>query len=189
MITGIILAGGQSSRMGQNKALLPYKNARLIDHIAAQLQEAEIHEIYVSGDIEGYSCIADRLQHIGPVGGIEATLHHFGPSQNSYLFTPVDMPRLSAKIYQQLLEAHKTGESCYFADCFLPMLIQDSPVLRFFLQKELAGSIVDCSMKKLLQAINARVIPSDKIDPTCLLNVNTPGEWHNFQTELKANDA
>ena len=30
-VTGVILTGGKSSRMGKNKALLPYNGKRLID--------------------------------------------------------------------------------------------------------------------------------------------------------------
>src|SRR5262249_30053400 len=34
-ITGVILAGGQSSRMGQNKALMSLGGKRLVDHVVA----------------------------------------------------------------------------------------------------------------------------------------------------------
>ena len=36
LFPGVILSGGKSSRMGEPKALLPFGDRRLIDHIAAR---------------------------------------------------------------------------------------------------------------------------------------------------------
>jgi len=43
-VTGVILAGGNSSRMGSNKALLPYCGGRFIEAIYRQMVEL-FHEV------------------------------------------------------------------------------------------------------------------------------------------------
>lgn len=58
---GIVLAGGQSRRMGRNKALLPYRDTTLIEWVVARL-ESVLDEVYVvTKTPECYPFPADRL--------------------------------------------------------------------------------------------------------------------------------
>lgn len=73
--TAIVLAGGNSSRMGQNKALLPIHGHTIIQSIIAQLQLV-VKEIIISAkDISSYSfpgvtVVADEIPGQGPFHGI-----------------------------------------------------------------------------------------------------------------------
>lgn len=79
-IAGIILAGGRSSRMdGQDKALLPFGAARLIDFIAGRLSpQLEAVAINSNGDPSQFSglrlpVVADSVTGFaGPLAGIAA---------------------------------------------------------------------------------------------------------------------
>ena len=53
-VAAVILVGGKSSRMGQDKALLPYKGKRLVDVVADTIRAAGISRVYVSGKIAEY---------------------------------------------------------------------------------------------------------------------------------------
>ena len=52
-IAGVVLTGGRSSRMGQNKALLDYQGKPLIEHMMEILKTTGIKEIFISGDVDG----------------------------------------------------------------------------------------------------------------------------------------
>jgi len=74
---GVVLAGGLSSRMGQDKAQLkrqqkatsPSENSAhsMLDFSKQLLADAGIKDIVISGDNHQ---IPDRVAHAGPVGGI-----------------------------------------------------------------------------------------------------------------------
>ncbi|MBK6962318.1 MAG: NTP transferase domain-containing protein [Gammaproteobacteria bacterium] len=56
---GALLAGGQSRRMGADKALLPVGAGTLLDHMLAKLRALDLAEVVVCRDAPG--CIADRI--------------------------------------------------------------------------------------------------------------------------------
>jgi molybdopterin-guanine dinucleotide biosynthesis protein A len=104
-VTGIILAGGKSSRMGTNKALLEVGGTRLIDR-AITLLEPLCNEILVMSnqdlpDIK-YQIIADEHKNIGPIAGIQAGLTHSKSDKNVVL--ACDMPNIKQSFLQVLLD-------------------------------------------------------------------------------------
>ena len=73
---GFVLAGGKSSRMGRNKALLPYRGRTLVEHVA-EIVETAAGSVSVVGDAEtyghlGYPVIEDVIPGCGPLSGIHA---------------------------------------------------------------------------------------------------------------------
>src|SRR5271165_5087016 len=91
---GFILTGGQSSRMGTDKALLPFGDGFLIDHIAAKVTAAAGSVCLVGGHERylrlGYPAIADLWHDIGPLGGIVTVLQTSSAEWN--LIVACDMP-------------------------------------------------------------------------------------------------
>src|SRR3989338_10667691 len=100
--TAILLCGGKSSRMGQDKALLrfeasPYRwqgmAPTLLEHQQLLLIHAGASEIVLSGSRDG--AIADHWPDKGPLAGIHACLSQSKHQLN--LVIPVDMPGLSPR--------------------------------------------------------------------------------------------
>jgi len=65
-IAGLVLAAGESSRMGRDKALLPYRGSTFLEVIVAKLHEAGISRVAV---VLGHH--ADEIRHAANLQGVE----------------------------------------------------------------------------------------------------------------------
>jgi molybdenum cofactor guanylyltransferase len=105
--TAALLAGGQSSRMGQDKATLPWQGQALWQHQIHLLQSLNPTQLLISGHPQGpyqnsgYNIIHDQENGRGPLGGLLSLLKHC--STPRLLLLAVDMPWMNASILQQLL--------------------------------------------------------------------------------------
>jgi len=165
-IAGVVLAGGQSSRMGQNKALLQYEGRTLLEHMVDTLRAAGAADVFVSGSYEGYDCIPDQEQYAGPAVALRHVLQNLAERKTyqGALCVPVDMPRLSAEALRHLCGI-KYG--AYFAEHPLPL----------YVPLPLRGEAGAESMRGFLAAENiaAQALPEKYADD--MLNANTPEEW------------
>ena len=186
-LLGVILAGGRSTRMGQDKATLPYKGARLIDHIADRMAGAlgqSREEILVSGQVSGFTCITDQEPGLGPVAGIFSSLQVLNTQKPEWvLFVPVDMPELCETTLKTLCSAPRPGacEMVCFEESSLPALIRCSDrvlaVLKSFCDKKTPEPFR--SVKLLSKMLRTKTIdlPVGFQPEQVLLNVNTPEQW------------
>lgn len=172
-LTGLILAGGKSSRMGQDKALLPFRQSTLLDHQASLLNEL-CGNLLVSGSYPGYECVADEFPSLGPAGGILAASRAL-PHQ-SILVVPIDMPAI-ARHHLMTLCAH--GKSCHYQNQPLPAFFADSSLVSLAISSMLASGQNSISMWELHKALNCDVL-DDCRDTSAFANVNTPEQWLTF---------
>ena len=112
-VTGVILAGGKSSRMGSNKALLPYRGGRFIEAIYRQLSGLLGEVLVVTGTPEQYAflgcrMVSDLYHDIGVLAGLHAGLFH---SHTSHIFAVAcDMPYLNNTMIRMLLARRHQGD-------------------------------------------------------------------------------
>lgn len=104
--TGIILAGGQSSRMGTNKALLDINGKRVIERVVEELQSTVNNIIIVTNSFEeyeflGFPLVEDEWKGMGPLAGIHAGLT--ASQTNKNLIVACDMPFISSSLGMLLL--------------------------------------------------------------------------------------
>jgi len=116
-ITGLILAGGRSSRMaGRDKALIQFKHKRLIDHVYERLapQVAGViinanqnHEQYKSF---GVRVVSDAIgDFAGPLAGLHAGL---SVSRRPYLISvPCDSPFFPADLVERMFDALQSSSA------------------------------------------------------------------------------
>ena len=161
-IVGVVLAGGRSSRMGQDKALLDYNGKPLLDHMIGLLEKSGLTDIYVSGDFEGYRCIPDSAPHEGPAYAMHDVLTALD-GYDGALFVPVDMPLLSAEILRLLIRQDKGG---YFMNSPLPAFVTAPPPEES--PKSVKGFLA-------LTKTYPMILPPEL--ENCMSNTNTPEEW------------
>ena len=108
--SAIILAGGKSSRMGIDKALIPFKDRTLIESIADLLTPIFDEVLVVTNDPLRYqflkfdklSLVKDIFPRKGPLGGIHAGLTYMN---NEYGFvTACDMPFIEGEVIIKMLK-------------------------------------------------------------------------------------
>ena len=138
----IVLAGGQSSRMGVDKATLVVDGTRLIDRVLDALGRAGIDRVVVAGpDIDdlddGITCIPDPVTEagggLGPLAGIVSAwsaLRRDRPSPDPVVVVACDLPRLSAAGVRALAEqaaGHRHGAIADDGERLQPLLAAYRP--------------------------------------------------------------
>src|ERR1019366_6470085 len=96
MCSGYVLAGGRSSRMGRDKARLPFRGCDLVSAVAAAVAAA-VASVAGNVTLVGHPelpSIPDRYPDGGPLGGILTALDHTAADWN--LIVACDMPEVSA---------------------------------------------------------------------------------------------
>ena len=76
-MSAAVLAGGKSSRMGRDKAALPFGGGTLLTYQARKLRALGVKELLLSGAAEavpGARLVPDLLPGRGPLGGLHACL-------------------------------------------------------------------------------------------------------------------
>ncbi|TNE76293.1 MAG: molybdenum cofactor guanylyltransferase [Gammaproteobacteria bacterium] len=169
--TGLVLAGGLSTRMGADKAQLR-RNEQTMLAYACQLLESLGLPVAVSG---GRTGIPDLVPQAGPLGGVYSALKQLQPK--ALLVVPVDMPLLGVDTLRPLIEQGEVlGVPVCYRDCYLPLYLPSSAQLKTYLEEVFVpDSHKPRSVKKLLAALGAVQLPV--ADEQALINTNTPEEW------------
>ena len=193
---GVVLAGGKSSRMGQDKASLQRDKQNMLSYSKALLEAVGSSQVIVSGGKHG---INDLVADMGPLGGIQSIISQFKPK--ALLILPVDLPLMTS---DELLALKRAGElsqrACYFSDNYLPLYLPVNAYVEQFFQQPLLQCKVKTTpnreARSTEKSINKRnlsgpsvrsllkQIPHSVISPKnnrCLFNTNTPEQWQQAQ--------
>ncbi len=106
-VTGFVVAGGESQRMGRDKALLPWGEATLLDHTVRRLAACCDDVRILCGQKARYAdrgrpLVLDRVPGAGPLGGVLSGLESLDGELG--LFLGVDLPAVSVAVLRHLLE-------------------------------------------------------------------------------------
>jgi molybdopterin-guanine dinucleotide biosynthesis protein A len=181
--SGVIMAGGRSTRMGRDKALLQTKGGHtLLQHAANTLRAAGAAEVIVSTararayDLPDTREVYDALQNCGPIAGLCACLD--AAAENLCLVLAVDLPAMTASYLRAMLTRAK--EDCgvlpVLAGSFEPLCaIYPKSALDVVVQAVKSG---DYSLQRLLSTLELRglatrmeISPHDRL---LFANWNTP---------------
>ena len=106
-IVGAVLAGGESRRMGRDKALLSFGGKPLIERTAQLMQSIFSQVLLVAGRRREYRflglpVVPDRLANSGPLGGIHTALLR-GASQPVFVVA-CDLPFISRELIEYIVD-------------------------------------------------------------------------------------
>lgn len=186
-ISGFILAGGKSSRMGKDKALLELNSESLLKRMIGLLMP-HCTTIYISGSPERYSgfgleILDDFYKGCGPMGGLHASLSYSPTEWN--LVTSVDTPFINPELIALLISG--IG---YF-DAVVPQHRTGiEPLIGLYNKRAL--SIIEnqirngkYKMRQLLSELNVNYIDCSHLlekFPDLFLNINFPEDFSRIRS-------
>lgn len=195
--TGFVLAGGRSSRMGSDKALLPYKDSNFLHHALETLSAAcgrpakvvvsphksAIYEQMLSPD----AVITDEFPDHGALGGIQAALA--ACDTDFALILAVDLPKVTVRAAKTIIALADEDDD---VDAIVPE--QDDGRLQPLCGVYKVSSCLprieglfakqtDCSVRDLLARVRTHAVPRRDIDddPMLLLNVNDSASYDSLK--------
>lgn len=190
---GLVLAGGRSSRMGQDKSQLELNGKTLLQRAVTLLNNTGATELLVSAHSElalaspsfdevDLQVVTDRFKNKGPLAGIDAAM---SKTELPLLIIPVDMPLLTSTQLRNIVDASFSAEPgtdnavCY-QDHILPLFLPNTELLRDDLTHRLTSSVSDkksLSIRRFIQQIALHELSTDDLPNNCLSNVNDPAQW------------
>jgi len=187
-IAGILLAGGLSSRMGQDKATLLLEQKTLLSRNVSLLSALNLSDVFVSGDYQGFQCINDNFPSLGPVGGLQACVEKLFDHYDALFVIPVDMPLLTKKEGEELLEQYKQfPQGVFYEKATFPMILPLTTQLKNHLIEAVNSSEKKHrSLYRLIKTVKLQPINYQLDNYFRFQNSNTPEEWANCLETFKA---
>lgn len=172
---GLVLIGGESRRMGRDKARLEYGGQPLYAVMRARLLAAGCAEVWLAGDRHGLPGLPDPEGFAGPLAGIATAVARL-PDGARLLIVPTDMPRLSPELLGELLSRRAAGATRFGEYC-LPLCLRVDATLRRLLEERAGRYGAEQSVSRLFAALGGEslALPEDMAGQ--LANANTPEEW------------
>ncbi|MCH7502929.1 MAG: molybdenum cofactor guanylyltransferase [Proteobacteria bacterium] len=181
-IYGLVLAGGKSRRMGEDKALLVRDGTSQLEHIAALLQ-ALTDKVFVSTRAEQqdervrrrFEQIVDQFDDIGPIAGILSATQEY--PHVDWLVVACDLPNVDDETIRFLL-ANRSVEQPFTAyrsshdDLPEPLCAVYRAGADEIIRKFVDEGLV-CPRKILMRSDTCLL---SQPNPASLDNVNTPGD-------------
>jgi len=192
-ISGAILAGGNSTRMGQNKALLSINGRTSVEHVLSSMQEIFPKNILIANKPSLYSSLhvdtyQDLYPGLGPLAGLHAALSY---SEADFVFlTACDLPLLTSDLIRyisqraikesesQIILPKLNGKLHFLAACYHYSLLGE---IESRLMEAFRSTSKAPGLKSLLSQSKVVVIDlntSEASGVNSLHNMNTPSDYY-----------
>ena len=178
-ISGILLAGGYSSRMGRDKAELAFRGQSMLQYQADKLRALGLAELIVAGydkPLPNARVVPDIYPHLGPLSGLHAGLS--GIQSSCALVLAVDTPLVPESLLRALMELHTRGATITLADGRPePLIGVYDKSLAQACERVLQGE--DTSMRRFLKTVSMTTLEYQG-DRALLMNCNTPEDYESI---------
>ena len=191
-ITGFVLAGGESTRMGSDKAFLQLGNETLVAR-AMRLAGAVSGEVRIVGSAARFAghgtVVEDVFPKRGPLGGIHAALHSSGTDLN--LVLAVDLPFVEPRLLDYIIaRAHGCDAVVTVPRASGGWQPLSAVYRRAFAEAaETALAQGKNKIDALFALVKTEIIDEDELtragfSPAMFRNLNTPEDWEFAQHHL-----
>jgi molybdenum cofactor cytidylyltransferase len=187
-IAGLVLAAGESSRMGQDKALLGYRGRTFLEDILQSLRDAGIERITVvlghhaeeirrQVDLTGAEVVINRSYREGQTSSLQAGLRALrAPEIGAMLLCLVDHPAIRSELIQQLCGAYLESRARVVVPRFQgrrghPVLI-DRALFQPLLELDPAEGA-----NTVLRQYRDQTYELEVKDPTVLWDIDDPADY------------
>lgn len=176
---GLVLAGGNSTRMGEDKAELYYHSQPQYFHLK-NLLSPYCSEVFISSKSNSYSCLPmifddKKYGEIGPIAGL---LTAFDQGENEdILVISVDSPLISDKEIKQLIQSKNNLASVFYnpeTNFYEPFLGVYRANFKLILQENFEQNNI--SLQQILKENNVEKIIPDNLD--VIKSINTKAEYN-----------
>ena len=187
-VTGAILAGGESRRMGSPKPMVLWQGRRLIDWAADCLKPVcgELMIIANSGDFSDLTLpvFPDPVKGLGPAAGIAASLRHAAFERVAII--SCDTPLITPALFRHLLDNHGDFDVTIagHGEWEEPLIgIYSKRILPVFTEALLQGNAKPWQIIRKTNWQRVEITPDLPFyRPDLFLNLNTPEDlnkpWH-----------
>jgi len=186
-ITGIILAGGKSSRIGSDKGFLLLKNKPFIQHIIEAMQPLVNEIIIVSNNLEydifKLKRVNDLIKDSGPLAGVHTGLHYSNTENN--LVLSCDVPLINTETLKKLTE--QVDENAEIIQ--LESKDKTMPLIAIYSKhcESKFSNLLDQGERRLRFAVNqfkVKTIVLNKEQEKFTKNINTPDNLNEITNEV-----
>lgn len=189
-MSGLVLAGGLSRRMGQPKALLEWQGKSLVHWQALKLQQVCQH-VGIASDHPflpnlPFESFPDAKHGCGPLGGIVAGMRR--STAEAILVLAVDLPGVKVSLLRALQNAFEPDDSI-----LMPVAEERAQPLCAIWHCVLLPSLEEAlkegehKIMQLAARAGARMLPIASLQPPVeevqLFNVNLPQDWRLWQAQ------
>ena len=182
--SAVLLAGGRSKRMGQDKAWLPWKGRPLWEQQVELLKEVRPEGVVISCRAEqgfaecGWPLLLDPAGISSPLEAVDFALREL---RQPILVLAVDLPHMRVEVLQFLVEAWRAkGRGVVFRiEKYEPLAALYTPEV----QADFAEAITEKNFR--LQSVLQRSVEAGRLEALSVplewrpafLNTNTPEAW------------
>lgn len=177
---GLVLAGGRSTRMGRDKALLEHDGQSQLARMMALLGD-HAERVFVSTSSEQrdeperrrFDRIVDRYRGVGPLAGILSAMDEYPDAD--WLTVACDLPNVDAATLRHLIDSRSPNQPFTAFTSSHDGLPE--PLCAIYragsatILREFVDDGIHCPRKILIRS-DTRLI--EQLDPSSLDNVNTP---------------
>lgn len=175
--TGAVLAGGRSTRMGRDKAMLQLGGEPMVRRAARTLRDASLTPVFVvGGDRDALTAldlvhVEDRWPGEGPLGGILTALDHAGG--RDVVVLACDTPLVSSDTVARLVQAPDDAAVVVASDGdrFHPLVGRYSTRCAAALRERF-----DAGVRAMHAALDGLDVVTIEIESRELQNVNRPAD-------------
>jgi len=183
LLSGVVIAGGKSSRMGRDKALLPFREYSSLAKFQYKKLEDIFDRVYLSAKSDKFdfkaNIIYDKYKDSNPLNAIISALE---VTKTDIFLISVDIPLISKESIKRLIEAYNNLDYDIYIAKSSNGLEPTVAIYRYRVldRAKQMYSNGNFRLMSLVKNSNYLAVEFNNLDE--FINVNTPSEYEKILT-------